>query len=291
MFLDVIFVLTAIFALIFASIADIKTREIPNWLTYSLITSGLSLRFLYSITYNYWGYFLYAILSLAIFFLLANIIYYTKQWGGGDAKLMLGLAAMFATSPVEVSKNIVFSIQLPFLATFFINLVIIGAIYGLIISAILAIKNKKTFLKELKALNEQKQTKLIKKLSLLLAFILIILISVFIEYAPFKIFALSLVVIAQFTIFLYFLIKAVERACLHKIIAVSELTEGDWVVGIYKNGIYQKQKFEASQKKIESIKKQSIEKVKIKNGLPFAPTFLFAFVLTLFYGNLLYLLA
>src|SRR3989344_3922318 len=43
-----LFVVIALIWLTFATICDIKTREIPDWLNYSLIAIGLGLRFIFS---------------------------------------------------------------------------------------------------------------------------------------------------------------------------------------------------------------------------------------------------
>lgn len=291
MTIDVIFILVAFVALVFASISDIKTREIPNWLTYSLITIGFSLRFIYSTVSNSWNFFLYAVLSFSAFYILASMIYYTRQWGGGDAKLMLGLAAMFATSPLSnIKENIPSLPSLPFILNLFINIIIIGAVYSLIISIFLALKNKKAFMYEIKKLNKEENTKTIKIVSIFTTIIALLLVILFINLHPLKTILLSLILSAQLLIYLYFITKAIEYACMQKCVPTTKLTEGEWVVGIYKKKSFIEKKFESTKEKITKLRNQGIKKVKIKYGIPFAPSFLLAFIATLFYGNLLYLL-
>ena len=87
MIIDIILVIIGLIGLILATLNDIKHKEVPDFISYSLIAIGLSLRLIYLLTYKQYSYFLYALLYGAIFFGLGSIMYYTKQWGGGDTKL------------------------------------------------------------------------------------------------------------------------------------------------------------------------------------------------------------
>ena len=51
----VILVVVSLVGLIVATITDLKTREVPDWLNYGLICVGLGLNLLFSLVYwNYW---------------------------------------------------------------------------------------------------------------------------------------------------------------------------------------------------------------------------------------------
>ena len=67
--LEFIFILALVW-LIVASIQDIKKREIPNWLSFSLIVFALAFRALYSVINLDVRFFMYGLLGLGIFFLL-----------------------------------------------------------------------------------------------------------------------------------------------------------------------------------------------------------------------------
>ena len=76
-----------------------------------------------------------------------------------------------------------------------------------------------------------------------------------------------------------------------KNIPINNLTEGDWIV----NDIYSKNKIVYSKKslgvtldQISIIKKLKIKTITIKEGIPFTPAFLIAFIITLIYGNILF---
>src|SRR3989344_151340 len=80
--------------LIASSIVDIQKREAPDWLSYSLIVFGLGSRLIYSLILKDYMIVLFGLLGLLAAFIFAMLMYYTKQWGGGDAKLLMGLGAV-----------------------------------------------------------------------------------------------------------------------------------------------------------------------------------------------------
>ena len=79
--------------IIFASVTDLKKREVPNWLSFSLIIFALGFRLFYGI-FESWNFFLQGIIGLGIFFVLGNLFYYLKLFAGGDAKLMIALGSV-----------------------------------------------------------------------------------------------------------------------------------------------------------------------------------------------------
>ena len=49
--LYIVLIVIGIIGILIAAISDIKTREIPDWLNYSLIALGLGIRIIYSISF------------------------------------------------------------------------------------------------------------------------------------------------------------------------------------------------------------------------------------------------
>ena len=88
-----ILITAGLIGLLIATMTDIKTREVPDWLSYSLIVIGLGVRLIYSLFEWNFSYVLFGFIGFGIFFLIALFMYYTKQWGGGDSKLLMGLGA------------------------------------------------------------------------------------------------------------------------------------------------------------------------------------------------------
>lgn len=267
---DILLTIIAFLGLSIASIIDIKTREIPNWLNFSMIAVALSIRLMHSILTAEWFYILYGLLGFTSMFLIGNLMYYTKQWGGGDSKLLFALGAIFATKPYFV-KNF----PVPFLAVIFIGIIVVGFFYSFIYSLILAFKNKTKFIKEIKDLIHEYRK--IRLLSTTIA-ILIAISSLFLQFYL-RPLMLSVAAILIFSVYWIIFAKAVESACLTKFIPISKLTEGEWIVDEKIRKKFKISKLGIEKKQIEEIKKAKIKEVLIKEGIPFAPSFLIALIL------------
>src|SRR3989344_2872025 len=268
-----LFVTIAIIWLIFAAICDIKTREIPDWLNYSLIAIGLGLRFIFSFSEGF-NLLLYGLLGVGISFLFGSAMYYGRQWGGGDVKLLMGIGAMFGS-------NIGFDTGIPFFLALVINIFIAGAATGILYAVVLAIIHKNDFIKEFKKLD-------FKIIYLSFGFIAILMIiGLFMNSLLITLF---FIIATLFFTSLYLLMSAVEKSCMYKFVKVNKLTEGDLLVRdiLHKGKIivsYRKPGLE--KKDIETMKKLNINKILIKEGIPFAPNFLIGFLILIFYGSLL----
>ncbi|HIH25177.1 prepilin peptidase [Candidatus Woesearchaeota archaeon] len=316
-------IIVALIYLIFASITDIKTREVPNWLNYSLIAIGLGSRAIYSIITQDKSYLIYGLIGLGIFFIIANIMYYAKQWGGGDAKLLIGMGAMFGNYEGIKYLNPVF--DLPFILILIINILVAGAIWGIVYSTYLAIMNNKEFVKNIKE-NTHKNF-----IYLIIIGIIIIILSLIINNEfRFLIFILGITLSLLPSTYIFF--KSVEKSSMYKKVNIERLTEGDWIAEDIKKGnkiicssIKNKNQYEINDNKkkinkffnkikylpfkkyllkflitraeksinygltkddIKRLKDNKIKVVIIKDGLPFVPGFLIGFIFTLVYGSL-----
>src|SRR3989338_1827332 len=159
-----ILILTSI-ALIIASVFDIKTREVPDLLNYSLIFVGIGLRAAYSAVTFDWSFLLAGLAGLGVFFALALILFYAGQWGGGDSKLLMGMGAMFGIdiklNVFSDSFNALNTVADSFIITFFVNILAVGAVYGLIWSIVLAIRNRKKLIAAFFEMAKQGNVKII----------------------------------------------------------------------------------------------------------------------------------
>src|SRR3989344_5997676 len=111
-----------------ATAQDLKTREIANWLNFSLIIFALGFRFFYSLfSAGNFNFFYQGLFGLGIFFVLGNLLYYGKMFAGGDAKLLIALGAV-----LPVSESFYDNLEgfLFFLAIF----LLVGAFYSIIVS-------------------------------------------------------------------------------------------------------------------------------------------------------------
>ena len=286
--IDVILATVIVIALVIGSFTDFKKREVPDWLSYSLVALGFGLRFLYSSLSNDWLFFAFGVAGFALCFGLALLMFYAGQWGGGDSKVIMGLGALigFDFMSVALMKD-------SLLFSFLINMLFVGAVYGVIFSAFLAVKHRKKFGKKFKELLSNKKYTVILYAPLILSIVLAIS-SFFILDALIKTSVFVLALIILLALFLLIFSKAVEQSSMFKEVKPTELTEGDWIV----KDIKYKGKYICGPKDLGIEKKQikklikvyKNKKVLIKEGIPFVPAFLIAYLISLFYGNLLFVL-
>jgi Flp pilus assembly protein protease CpaA len=274
----------ALFYLLTGSISDLKTREVSDWSNYGLISIGIASNLIFSLSSKNYDYIINSLIGLGVFWILALIMYYTGQWGGGDSKMLMGLGALYG-----IGLNF---LEPQFLIAFLINSLIAGAIYGIIWSFSLAVIKWKKFYKEYNKNINEKKILLIRKI--ILAIIGILLVLTFFSSKPeFKLMYFSLGIITFLTFHIGIIIKAVEKACMHKPITPDLLTEGDWLVKDVKykgKVICEKSNIGIEKKEIKKLirmyKQKKIKKVLVKEGIPFVPSFLFGWILTILYGNL-----
>lgn len=254
--------------IIVAVIQDLRKREIANWWNFSLIAVAFAYRAFVSILMHDYWYFVNGLIGFAIFFGLAYAFYYGRVFAGGDAKLLMGLGAVLPFSSLFFENIKIF-------IYFIVLFLLCGSIYGLLYSMGLCFLNRKNFVLEFK-----KQLRKNKKI--LFAFSLLALFALFlIAFIGEYIFILFPLVLILFP-FLYSYAKAVEEGCLIKERRAEELTIGDWLykpVRIGKKTI--KPNWEGlSEEELKLLEKYK-EKVVIKEGIPFTPAFLFAFLILL----------
>jgi len=265
--------------LIIGTYTDLKTREVPDWVNYSLIFGGFGLALIRSILASNIFILMYSAIGFGLFFIIAWIMYYSGQWGGGDSKMIMGLGALIGiTWPLN---------GIPFLVDFLIYTIIFGAAYGFIWSLVLAIKNLRRFTKEYA--NRLKSTTRIK--ILLLVGTIAILASSFFMGRELRIVSLLVAVIIIVTFYLFVFIKSVEKVCMIKQINPDKLTLGDWIAKEIKHGkkvIAGPGDLGIEKHQLEQIlalyKKGLIKKVVVREGIPFVPSFLMAFLVTEFVG-------
>lgn len=270
-----------------ASYTDMKTREVPNWLSYSMIASALLIRFLHASTTANWSYLWYGLLGLGAMAAVGMVLYFTRQWGGGDTKLVMGLGALFATTPSFVTLTI----KTHFLVMMLANIFILGAFYGVIMAMRLAVKNWQSFKKAFIAINASPQMRWMKYIVLVVVVIIVSTNIMMNVPSSFRVLTSALAGLVVVFPYLSSAIRAVERACLIKKIPTSRLTEGDWVEqDVYHKGklIYKQKPWGIEEKDIQALRKARIPSVVVKEGIPFIPPFLLGLLWTLATGSIIF---
>ena len=254
--------------LLFATVYDLKKREVPNWLNFSFIAFALAYRAFYSAYFYNWMFLVFGLLGFLGFFVLGNIFYYARLFGGGDAKLLMGLGIIL---PFEKWGDFAFG-GLGFVMVFFL----VGALYSLIYSVFLAFVNQARFGKEFeKNLGNRRYWTIIPA-------VLAILLALFYVLAiPFSLWVISLIVSVLF-FFLFIYLKAVD-SCMVRLVSPGKLTEGDWIVeDIQLNGsVVRKTVHGLSLSDIAKLRKAK-RRVLVKEGVPFVPAIFIAFLMVFF---------
>ena len=282
--IDVILISIALLILLIGTFTDFKTREVPDWINYSGIAAGIGIRLIYSsITFD-WSYIIAGILGFVVFLGIALLMFYLGQWGGGDSKMLMGLGAIIG---LEWRPD-------GLLISFFVNMLFIGAFYGILWSIYLAVRNKKKFMKYANKIVQTEEYKKAKKILFASVFVLVV-VSFFTDfYASVAMITAAFVLV--FVFFSFVFLKSVEKTSMFNMLPVEKLTEGDWIVKdvvVDKKRICGPKDLGISKEQIEKLirlkKKGKIRKVLIKEGMPFVPAFLTAFIVSLIWGNLVLL--
>jgi Flp pilus assembly protein protease CpaA len=266
----IVLILLAFLWIIFAIVQDMKSREIANWLNFSLIIFALAFRILYSIFAWDYRYILFGLFGLVVFFIVGNIFYYCRLFAGGDAKLLIALGAIIPLANNLYENCLIFLI-------FTIALLAFGGIYSLVFSGFLANLNRKKFTSEF--LKEIRQNTL--------HFFMLLFLAVILAAVGMLLNEITLYFLAAFIILLpvlYFYTQAIEKTCMIRYVNVKDLTVGDWTAEkiIVNLGKGKKKKIiepnweGLSEEELSLLKNHYQDKVLVKQGIPFSPSFLFA---------------
>ena len=252
--------------IVFATVQDLKTTEIANWLSFSLIAFVLAYRAFYASLFEDVMFFVYGLIGVLLFVVLGYIFYYSKVFAGGDAKLLMGLGGIW---PYASFLDYLY-IGLGFIFVLFIA----GAIYTLVYSLFLISRDWNRFSKEFK--NEFGKNCNWFYLGILLLVVFEVILWINFGYSSFNVLILILVLLPL----LYIYTKAVEKACMIKLKGPRELVEGDWLEKEVKIGrkVIRKSVHGLSSEEIKLLRRAK-RKVWVKDGVPFTPAFLIGFLI------------
>lgn len=268
MLFDIVIAAVTFVFLFIAAYCDLKSREVPDLLSYGLIFAALGLRGIFSPVIG-WDLFLSGILGFVACFAVAWFLYKTNLWGGGDSKLLMGMGAVMGIGyPFTLSSFT--------LLWFFVLLLFLGSIYGLFWLFGLAFTRwarvKPVFLERL----EQYKS----------AHYGFGLFSVMIVSFSFVNSLWLFLLFPAFIFYLFLFVTTIEEQCFVKRISPLKLTEGDWLdeeVIIDEERYARRRALELED--IEQLqaahKRGKLATVIIREGVPFVPSFVFAYVVVL----------
>ena len=250
--------------ILIATFQDLKRREVDDWLNLFLIFSSFTYLFFVSFYLKDPSIFFQGTFLLLFLLFIMNVFYYGRVFAGGDAKLLLSMTVLFiGVSFYESLINV---------GIFVLFLFISGSVYGIFYSSVLYIRNYDKVNKKLKKNFWTEENKFIFILGLIFMFSG--------AYFYFILFIIGILIFI-FPILLS-LSRALEEGCMVRFVKGSELKEGDWLVDEIRIGKrIVRPSFEGLSKKETSLMK-NLKLVKIKEGIPFVPAFLIAYILYIF---------
>ncbi len=248
--------------IVIASMQDLKRREVDNWLNLLLMVSGFAFIFYRAIFEKDISLVFHLGFALVVMFIFMNLFYYGRVFAGGDAKLLVAMTAFFIGAS--------FYGTLINIGVFLLFLMFSGSIYGLAYSIGL-------YVKDFKKVNKEMRLGLSRWNIWVFAFGIILFLFGFFNFM-FFIFG---VLVLLFPL-LYIFAKGLEGVSMIRSVPGKDLREGDWLVDDVKIG---KKVIKADWDglSLDDIKLLSGKKnIKIKDGLPFVPAFLIAFLAYVF---------
>ena len=256
---------------------DIRYTEFPDWLPYSMIILTVIAKAGISFLIDDWWILLNSLFVGALFLGLGLLLYFSKQWGDGDAWLM---GAMGFLLPVQMEFGI--ETMLPFPMTVLFNFLLISLVYLIAYSIFLGIKNTSVNRKYLELVKAEKYKLLGMSafffgFSWCFAFVMnslyLSVVSVMqMVFLPF---------LLTFILFFSYYAKTVEKNLFKRKVRASALKEGDVVLDGRWKGL--------TKKEIRDLRRKN-KYVWVKEGVRFAPVFVVTMLISIFYGDLLFLL-
>jgi len=257
--------------LIIGAFTDIKTREVPDWLNYAVLLGAFGIRGIDSFAHSSWEPVVSGLIGFGIFFSAACLLYYLGQWGGGDAKSLMALGMIFGFEKSISSMLLAYALYLG----------VAGGIYGIIWGIAIAIKNRKAFAKEWR--------KQLPSSHLKLSFIIFACIAVAGLFFRDVFLTGSLVLLGlmlPLMIILILFMRAVQNSSMFHWRTPAQLTEGDWIVSkVVINKKEMKMPYGIESKQIAMLRKAKVKKVLVKEGIPFIPGMLLAYIMIILLGS------
>jgi Flp pilus assembly protein protease CpaA len=243
--------------IIISVLQDLKRREVDNWLNLFLLIVSFVFVFYRAIFEGDGSIVIQSGFALVFMFVLMNVFYYGRIFAGGDAKLLLAMTVFF------VGVN--FSETLVNVGIFVALLMVSGSVYGLFYSFVL-------YFRDFEKVNRV-IVKMVDGKWWMAGIGVVVLLIGFFNWVFFV-----LGVFALLSMGLYVLAKGLEVVSMVRVVSGKELREGDWLVEDVKikGRVIEADWDGLSLRDIELLKGR--KKVKIKEGLPFVPAFLIAFL-------------
>ncbi len=131
---EILYIIIALVGLTACGLWDLKTSNIPDQICIPLIFIGIILHAAESLVLGSWNPITMCLIVGGLYGVFAFTMYYSGQWGDGDAAMLIALGVLVPTATVPTF--------FPFALTLFINMVFVSAIYS-VIYVLFLVKNPK----------------------------------------------------------------------------------------------------------------------------------------------------
>jgi Flp pilus assembly protein protease CpaA len=268
--MEPVLVLVLAIGLLIATYRDVQERLVPDTASMGLIALGLLAGIVQALLAHDASLFLPHLVGFLAGLALGLLMYVTRQWGGGDAKLLAGVGAVMGLW----TDNLL-------LPAFLVLLILAGAVYGLCMTLYLAlVKHRKSFLPAFVAYLRTRVAHRLR-ITLVVTCALLLALMLFVDVGM-RILLGGIMVALYLLLYSWILMRVVETTVLTKKYPVGKLVEGDWLaqdVVVRKKTVAPMRKIGVTLSDIAALRKAKVRSVVVREGIAFVPAFLIAFVL------------
>jgi Flp pilus assembly protein protease CpaA len=249
--------------LVLASLEDLRRREVPFLLSHATIILGVSFAALQSATATTITPIIHSVLGGIIAYTIGYALYVTGQWGGGDVKLLTGVATFIGFNPSSPHVFI----------TYILLIFIAGSLYGLAWAITTAIRHHD-------AVQARVPSPLIVRTGTLVTggLIIALMTSLLLHPSITPVVASLTLLVPAATIMYVF--KNANDVLESKEKPVDKLVPGDWLTQpvSFDDETIENHNTGLSPDQIKALKKSNADTVTVQVGIPFVPSFLIAYV-------------
>lgn len=251
-----------------AGIWDLKTTEIPDEIPTLMAGIGIFFWFVFALTFGSFYVFFMSMAVGLVFLVFGWVLYKAGQWGGGDAKLMAAIGCLVPTMP----GAFIFSFS------FFSNVFFVGAAYVIAYSVVIGFMNRDIVVSNFVDDLSMKW----KRIFMAPVIITAVFLSMMLYFSMIDFAMLSGLFVSVFLIMVFWrYARVIEKKVFMKEVPASSLREGDVLRG---SKIWDGLTAEEAARLRKTRKKYVI-----KEGVRFGPVFCIALVITIAFGNLVFI--
>lgn len=277
-----------------ASWYDLRTTEVPDLVPFATGMTGVIIHLIRSLVANNFSFLLSSLAVGTIFLAIGYACYLVGLWGGADALILGAIGYVLPELPSQFSALL--SPLWPYQLTLILNIFLVGSVYSILYSIVLAWRKENRLQLVLDQFKERKKSIMLS--ASLVGGSLVAMSFYFVLMAQIRLVRVLERGLFFFSLFLllvltYYFLKGLEENEMKRKIPVAQLKEGDVLAQDVEleGGSLSSRKIQGLDKdEVEAIKQEK-EKVMVKSGVCFIPTFPLAVLLTLAVGDLIYLFA